>query len=82
MKILGSNILIIADKKEESSVIITDTDNSPTEYATVVGVGKDVVEVKVGDKVFYNNKSGRFISVDNTEHLLVTEYDIFIVLDS
>jgi len=80
MKILGNNILILADKKEESSVIITDTDTSPTGYAVVVSVGKEVSEVNVGDKIFYNNKAGRFILVDEVEHLLITEFDVFIIL--
>ena len=80
MRVLGNNIIIKAEEVEESSVILTDAVKEPTSYADVVLVGKEVSEVKVGDKIYYNNRSGRFIMLDEVEHLMITEHDVFIIL--
>ncbi len=81
MKILGSNILIVPEYPEESTIITTTVDKSPTGYGTVVVVGEDVRGVNNGDKIFYNKNAGRFIGIDEEEHLLITETDVFIILN-
>ena len=80
MRVLSNNIIIKVHEEKKSSIIITDEKNEPTSYADVVLVGKEVSEVKEGDKVFYNNRSGRFIMLDEVEHLMITEHDVFIIL--
>lgn len=79
MTVLGNNIVIKPDEKEKS-IIITEEEHGLEPYATVVLVGKEVREVKEGDRVYFNNKSGRFISIDDVDHVMVTEHDIFIIL--
>jgi len=81
MKVLGSNIIIKPEEVKQSSVIITDAKSEPTGYGDVVLVGKDVSEVAEGDNVFYNNRAGRFISLDGEEHLMITEHDVFIIFE-
>jgi len=78
MRVLGNNI-IIKPEEVKQSVIITDNTPEPTGYADVVAVGKEVSEVKEGDRVFYNVRSGRFIMLDDVEHLMITEHDVFII---
>ena len=80
MRVLGNNIIIKAEEATESSVIITDSKPEPTGYADVVLVGNEVSEVEVGDRIYYNNRSGRFIMLDKVEHLMITEHDVFIIL--
>ena len=80
MKVLGSNI-IIKPEEIKKSIIITDGKDEPTGYGDVVLVGKDVSEVAEGDRVFYNNRAGRFISLDGEEHLMITEHDVFITFE-
>ena len=80
MRVLGNNIIIKAEEATESSVIITDSKPEPTGYADVVLVGNEVSEVKVGDSIYYNNRSGRFIMLDGVEHLMITEHDVFMIL--
>ena len=80
MRVLGNNIIIKAEEEEEGNIILTDAVKEPTPYADVVLVGKEVSEVKVGDKIYFNNRAGRFIMLDEVEHLMITEHDVFIIL--
>jgi len=81
MTILGRSILIKPDPQPESSVIITDTEVKLSEYATIEEVGTDVTaELSSGDRIFFNNRSGRFIKLDDIEYLLISVDDVFIRL--
>ena len=82
MTLLGRNLLIRPDEKEETSVIITDTDPTPSEYATVDMVGTDVtVDIKKDSRVWWNVKgAGRFITMDGTEYVLISIDDVFAIL--
>ena len=83
MTLLGRNLLIRPDEKEETSVIITDTDPTPSEYATVDLVGNQVdidSTLKEGSRVWWNNRAGRFVTMDGTEYVLISVDDIFAVL--
>ena len=77
MTLFGRRVLIKPDKKEEPSVIITDTDQTPSEYGTVVLVGTDVSAVSTGDRVWWNIRAGRFLDMDGEEHILLDIEDIF-----
>lgn len=44
--------------------------------AKVVAVGKDVKQVKVGDRIITKSYSPTEVKVDNTEYMLVKEEDI------
>ena len=83
MTLLGRNLLLKPDDKEETSVIITDTDPTPSEYATVDLIGTQVdidSTIKEGSRVWWNNRAGRFVTIDNVEYVLISVDDIFAVL--
>ena len=80
MKVTRGNILLKVDKIVTSSVIITEETSEISDRATVVSTGADSV-VGVGDRVVFNNRSGRFVKLDDKEYILATDNDIFIILD-
>ncbi len=79
MRVLNNNIIIKVEEVKKSSIIVTDMPEEITGYAKVVVVGKEVSEVNEGDRIFYNKNSGRFISLDGEEYLMITENDVFII---
>ena len=83
MKVTRGNYLIKVDKIEATSKMfeLTDEDKKISDRATVIAVGPDSV-VEVGDRVVFNNRSGRFVVLDEKEYMLVADHDIFIILDN
>lgn len=77
MTVLGESVLILPDKVKES-VIITEEVKTLSDRAIVVSVGEGVSTVGEGDRIFFNNKAGRFIELDDKEFVLVHITDIFI----
>ncbi len=78
---LGDRVLIKVEeaaKKTASGIIIPDTAQEKTQEGMVIAVGtdKDVIQVKVGDKVMYDKYSGTSVKIDGVEHLVVKMQDI------
>ena len=82
MILMGRSLLIKADKRKES-IIIIDEDTSPLPYATIILTGEDITNKNLlpGNRIYYNNRAGRFIEIDKEEHLLISDTDVFIVFD-
>lgn len=85
---IGRNILtdvIKEEKKTASGLVITDSIKEDlTEYtdkANVLKVGKNVPEVKVDDMVKFNPQSGRAIRFGDTIYLMLTEENIYGVIE-
>ena len=80
MKVLGSNVLIDADKEKES-IIITKEVTEVSNRATVVAFGPEVTfDLEIGSKVIWNNRQGMFVELDSKEYVLVDIRDILIIL--
>ncbi|TVR03945.1 MAG: co-chaperone GroES [Spirochaetaceae bacterium] len=78
---LGDRVLLKTEKEEEktkSGLFIPETAQEKTQTAVVVAIGddKDVIKVKVGDKVMYDKYAGTIIKIDGVEHLIVKMDDI------
>ena len=78
---LGDRVLLKTEKEEEktkSGLFIPETAQEKTQTAVVVAIGddKDVIKVKVGDKVMYDKYAGTNIKIDGVEHLIVKMDDI------
>jgi len=85
-KPLGDRVLIKveeAEKKTASGLFIPDKAQEKTQKGTVVAVGtdKDVITVKVGDKVLYDQYAGTKVKIDSNEHLIVKFADILAVIE-
>lgn len=86
LKPLGDRVLIKiaeAEKKTASGIIIPDTAQEKTQNGTVTAIGtdKDVITVKVGDKVMYDKYAGTSVKVDGAEYLIVKMGDIIAVIE-
>ncbi len=86
LKPLGDRVLIKveeAEKKTASGLFIPDNAQEKTQKGTVVAVGtdKDVITVKVGQKVMYDQYAGTKVKLDNDEHLVVKMADILAVIE-
>ena len=84
MKPNGRWILIRPKKKEDdnSSSIIVSTmeDNIPNEYAEIISTGNSVSkDITSGLVILWNVRSGKFVTVDNEELIIITEDDIFLI---
>lgn len=77
MKVLNNNILLKAVKtKQDTTAIISLTEY---DYYEVMFTGPEVKEVKVGDKVFY--QQGVKVNIKGDDYILIDETDVIVVLD-
>ena len=86
VKPIGDRVLIKIEQMEEktaSGLYIPQTAQEKTQVGKVTEVGddKDVIKVKVGDKVMYDKYAGTSIKIDGDEHLLLRMADILAVVD-
>lgn len=86
---MANKIIALADKivakkleattKTSSGFYLPESAKEDVKVAEVVAVGKDVKEVKVGDKVFYSNYSSP-VKLDGTEYVYMKEEDVYFKL--
>lgn len=62
--------------KTASGLYLPDKAAEKPKVAKVLRVGKDVKEVKVGDRIVYKSYSTTEVKVDNKEYTLVKEEDV------
>lgn len=65
-----------ADKKTASGLYLPENAQEKPKTAKVVAVGKEVKEVKVGDRIIYKSYSHTDVKVGADEYLLVKEEDV------
>lgn len=71
-----------ASNKTASGLYLPESAKEKATSAVVQAVGKDVKDVKVGDRILYKEYSTNEFKVDGTEYLIVKEEDILGVLGS
>jgi chaperonin GroES len=79
IKPLADRIVAVKEEpqtKTASGLYLPEAAKEKPAIAKVVAVGKDVKEVKAGDKIIHKEYSATTIKVDGTEYLIVTEEDI------
>ena len=65
-----------ADSKTTSGFYLPEAAKEDVKFAEVVAVGKNVKEVKKGDKVFYSNYSSP-VKIDGTEYVYMKEEEVY-----
>jgi chaperonin GroES len=65
-----------AKTKTASGLYLPEKSSEKPKVATIVAVGKDATQVKVGDRIIYKSYSPTEVKVDGEEYLLVKEEDI------
>ena len=86
IKPLGDRVLLKmaeAETKTASGLYIPETAQEKTQTATVVAIGddKDMITVKVGEKVMYDKYAGTTISIDDVDHLIIKMQDIIAIVE-
>jgi chaperonin GroES len=79
IKPLGDRVVAIreaAQTKTTSGLYLPDNAKEKPVLAKIVAVGKDVKQVKTGEKILYKEYSPTEIKIDGTEYLIVKEEDI------
>jgi len=74
MKTLGKRILLSAVKAKQTDIIRP----ADVDYYEVKYVGSQVEEVKVGDKVFY--QQGVKMHINGDDYILIDEDDVVVIL--
>lgn len=76
---LGDYVVAQADEAETktaSGLYLPEKSAEKPKTSKVVAVGKEVKEVKVGDRIVYKSYSNTDVKVGGTEYILVKEEDI------
>ncbi len=66
-----------AETKTASGLYLPEKAAEKPKVAKVLAVGKDVKQVKVGDRIIYGGYSNTEIKQDGTEYLLIKEENIY-----
>lgn len=69
-----------AENKTASGLYLPDAAKEKPVMAKVVAVGKEVKEVKVGDKVVYKEYAPTELKIDGQEYLILKEEDILALI--
>lgn len=74
--------VVEAETKTASGLYIPDTAQEKTQTGTVIAIGddKEMISVKVGDKVMYDKYAGTTVSLDDEDHLIVKSMDILAIV--
>ena len=73
-------VLEAAETKTASGLFLPDGAKEKSLVAQVVAVGKDVKEVKVGDRIVYKEYAPTELKSGGKEYLIVKEEDVLAVL--
>lgn len=79
IKPLGDRVVAVREEaatKTASGLYLPDNAKEKPVLAKVVAAGKEVKNVKTGDKILYKEYSTTEIKIDGTEYLIVREEDI------
>lgn len=76
---LGDNVVAqaeVAASKTASGLYLPDAAKEKPKTSVVVAVGKDVKEVKVGDRIIYGGYTQTEVKVGNEDYVIVKEENI------
>ena len=77
--------ILIAEKKgedtTEAGIIIEGTRSAQSKAGTVLAIGPDVTEVKVGDTVYLMWNKATAVTIDGKQRVIIKEEDIVAVLE-
>lgn len=65
-----------AQSKTASGLYLPDNAKEKPKTAKIVAAGKEVKQLKVGDRIIYKSYSPTEIKLDGTEYILVKEEDV------
>lgn len=69
-----------AEETTKSGIVLPGSAQEKPKMAHVLSVGKDVKEVKTGDKVIYKSYGPDEVKIDGVEYLIAKEEDVLAVV--
>ena len=69
-----------ATQKTKTGIVLPDTAKEKPEEGQVVAAGKEVKEVKKGDRVLFSKYAPTEVKVEGVEYLIVKEEDVLAVI--
>ena len=82
LKPLGDRVVATKEQpleKTKSGILLGDAKEKPA-YAVVESIGKDVKNIKIGDKIIVKDYSATELKIDDKDYLIVKEEDILATL--
>ena len=79
IKVLGKRVLIeevVEDIKSEGGIILGNTKASTNRVGKVISIGNLVEEIKVNDKVMFDNHRVAPLNLDGKNYLIMEENNI------
>lgn len=76
---LGDNVVAVSEEatnKTASGLYLPESAKEKPQTAKIQAVGKEVKELKVGDKIIYKSYSTTDVKVGNTDYIIVKEEDV------
>ena len=83
IKPLGTRVLVEqvdAETKTASGLIIPDSAKEKPLHATVLAIGNDVEQLKVGDTIIYGKFIGTELNFDGKDYLMLEQSEILAVM--
>lgn len=82
LRCIGKNIIIdsVNQTEYEKNGIIIKTSTVSNLIGNVICVGKEVVDIDVGDKVIYSEHDAKKIVYESNEYFVLNEKDILAVI--
>lgn len=68
------------EAKTASGIVLPETSKEKPEEGVVLEVGKDVKELKRGDKIVFGKYSGAEVKVGGRELLIIKEEDVLAII--
>lgn len=69
-----------AEAKTASGIVLPDSAKEKPEQGEVIACGKDVKEVKKGDKIIFGKYSPTEVKLEGTEYLVIKEEDVLAII--
>ena len=79
---LKDRIVAVVEKpleKTKSGILLGEAKEKPA-YAVVESVGKEVKDIKKGDKIVYKEYSTTEVKLDNKDYIILKEEDVLATL--
>lgn len=83
LRVLGTRVLVkpIECKREIDGIVIPETVEKHPMKFEVIGVGDDVLEVEVGQKVIFSEYGGTEITKDGETFRIIEEDEILAIVE-
>ena len=86
---LRDNVLVLPNGPEETiagGLVIPDKAKEKPQKGKVIAVGKGIkdepMELKPGDVVMYSKYSGTEVKINNEEHLIMRQSDVYAIIQA